>query len=95
MEFQWLEEHQTKYTGFLEEKFFSKLKNHAIINISKILEIHFRKIRWFWLIPSRGVWILLFLGCLVMLYLNAISVLDKYHRNEKIVDIQLKFGELP
>uniref|UniRef100_A0A183D2I0 MBOAT family protein n=1 Tax=Gongylonema pulchrum TaxID=637853 RepID=A0A183D2I0_9BILA len=40
----------------------------------------------------RGVWILLFLGCLTMLYHNAQSVLDKYHRNEKIVDIQLKFG---
>lgn len=27
-----------------------------------------------------------------MLYQNARSVLNKYHRNEKIVDIQLKFG---
>ncbi|VDN04218.1 unnamed protein product [Thelazia callipaeda] len=41
----------------------------------------------------RAVWILLFLGCMTMLYQNAQSVLDKYHRNEKIVDIQLKFGK--
>lgn len=42
----------------------------------------------------RAVWVVLFLGCMIMLYLNAQSVLDKYNRNEKIVDIQLKFGSL-
>ena len=36
---------------------------------------------------------MLFLGCMAMLYINAQSVLDKYNRNEKIVDIQLKFGK--
>ncbi|EJW79494.1 degenerin mec-4, partial [Wuchereria bancrofti] len=41
------------------------------------------------------IWVLLFLGCLTMLYHNAESVLDKYHRNEKIVDIQLKFDMAP
>src|SRR4051812_7614877 len=40
----------------------------------------------------RVVWIALFIGCLTMLYQNAHSVLNKYRRNEKIVDIQLKFG---
>uniref|UniRef100_A0A914Y447 Degenerin mec-4/10 cytosolic domain-containing protein n=1 Tax=Panagrolaimus superbus TaxID=310955 RepID=A0A914Y447_9BILA len=43
----------------------------------------------------RSVWIFLFLGCMLMLYKNAQSVLDKYHRNEKIVDIQLKFDTAP
>ncbi|GMS79828.1 hypothetical protein PENTCL1PPCAC_2003, partial [Pristionchus entomophagus] len=43
----------------------------------------------------RGVWILLFIGCMSMLYYNADSVLDKYNRNEKIVDIQLKFDTAP
>lgn len=41
------------------------------------------------------MWVILFLGCMTMLYQNAQSVLDKYHRNEKIVDIQLKFGAHP
>ena len=31
---------------------------------------------------------------MTMLYYNAQSVWDKYKRNEKIVDIQLKFGAL-
>ncbi|CAJ0567782.1 unnamed protein product, partial [Mesorhabditis spiculigera] len=43
----------------------------------------------------RGVWVCLFATCMVMLYLNARSVLDKYHKNEKIVDIQLKFDTAP
>uniref|UniRef100_A0A914RSV9 Degenerin mec-10 n=1 Tax=Parascaris equorum TaxID=6256 RepID=A0A914RSV9_PAREQ len=43
----------------------------------------------------RTVWVILFLGCMTMLYQNAQSVLDKYHRNEKIVDIQLKFDTAP
>nr|AAC47264.1 MEC-4 [Caenorhabditis briggsae] len=43
----------------------------------------------------RAVWVMLFLGCMIMLYLNAQSVLDKYNRNEKIVDIQLKFDTAP
>ncbi|PAV60388.1 hypothetical protein WR25_23574 [Diploscapter pachys] len=43
----------------------------------------------------RGVWICLFAFCMIMLYLNARSVVDKYHRNEKIVDIQLKFDTAP
>jgi len=30
-----------------------------------------------------------------MLYQNAHSVLKKYRKNEKIVDIQLKFGQIP
>ncbi|VDM59092.1 unnamed protein product [Angiostrongylus costaricensis] len=40
----------------------------------------------------RAIWVILFLGCMTMLYMNAQSVLEKYRRNEKIVDIQLKFG---
>ncbi|KAK6765985.1 hypothetical protein RB195_025725 [Necator americanus] len=43
----------------------------------------------------RSVWVLLFLGCMTMLYMNAQSVLAKYNRNEKIVDIQLKFDTAP
>uniref|UniRef100_A0A0N5AKK7 Amiloride-sensitive sodium channel n=1 Tax=Syphacia muris TaxID=451379 RepID=A0A0N5AKK7_9BILA len=43
----------------------------------------------------RTIWIILFLGCVTMLYQNARSVLDKYQRNEKIVDIQLKFDSAP
>lgn len=43
----------------------------------------------------RSVWVCLFLGCMTMLYMNAQSVLDKYNRNEKIVDIQLKFDTAP
>ncbi|CAI5455769.1 unnamed protein product [Caenorhabditis angaria] len=43
----------------------------------------------------RTVWVLLFLGCMIMLYLNAQSVWVKYNRNEKIVDIQLKFDTAP
>ncbi|GMT05278.1 hypothetical protein PENTCL1PPCAC_27452, partial [Pristionchus entomophagus] len=43
----------------------------------------------------RCIWILLFIGCMSMLYYNADSVLDKYNRNEKIVDIQLKFDTAP
>ncbi|VDM42925.1 unnamed protein product [Toxocara canis] len=55
----------------------------------KRLAWHFRE---FCYKTSAHVWIILFLGCMTMLYQNAQSVLDKYHRNEKIVDIQLKFG---
>ncbi|KJH52915.1 degenerin [Dictyocaulus viviparus] len=43
----------------------------------------------------RAVWVILFLGCMTMLYMNAQSVLEKYKRNEKIVDIQLKFDTAP
>ncbi|VDD90217.1 unnamed protein product [Enterobius vermicularis] len=43
----------------------------------------------------RIIWIILFFGCVTMLYQNARSVLNKYHRNEKIVDIQLKFESAP
>uniref|UniRef100_A0A7E4V225 Amiloride-sensitive sodium channel n=1 Tax=Panagrellus redivivus TaxID=6233 RepID=A0A7E4V225_PANRE len=43
----------------------------------------------------RAIWIMLFLGCMTMLYQNANSVIDKYHRNEKIVDIALKFDTAP
>ncbi|MFH4981574.1 hypothetical protein AB6A40_008283 [Gnathostoma spinigerum] len=43
----------------------------------------------------RTIWIILFLGCMIMLYENAESVLNKYRRNEKIVDIQLKFDTAP
>ncbi|CEF63897.1 Na+ channel, amiloride-sensitive family and Degenerin family-containing protein [Strongyloides ratti] len=43
----------------------------------------------------RAAWIILFLGCMIMLYQNARSVLDKYNRNEKIVDIELKFDTAP
>lgn len=42
----------------------------------------------------RGIWITLFLGCMLMLYQNARSVIEKYNRNEKIVDIELKFGRI-
>ncbi|KAE9414547.1 hypothetical protein Angca_007670 [Angiostrongylus cantonensis] len=43
----------------------------------------------------RAIWVILFLGCMTMLYMNAQSVLEKYRRNEKIVDIQLKFDTAP
>ncbi|CAD5216182.1 unnamed protein product [Bursaphelenchus okinawaensis] len=43
----------------------------------------------------RGIWIALFLGCMFMLYQNARSVIDKYNKNEKIVDIELKFDTAP
>ncbi|PIO53431.1 hypothetical protein TELCIR_25234, partial [Teladorsagia circumcincta] len=43
----------------------------------------------------QTVWVILFLGCMTMLYMNAQSVLKKYKRNEKIVDIQLKFDTAP
>ncbi|KAI6177484.1 hypothetical protein M3Y97_00912700 [Aphelenchoides bicaudatus] len=43
----------------------------------------------------RSVWILLFLGCMIMLYINAQSVIVKYNKNEKIVDIELKFDTAP
>ncbi|KAI6188725.1 hypothetical protein M3Y98_00384900 [Aphelenchoides besseyi] len=39
----------------------------------------------------RITWILLFVCCMIMLYYNAKSVIEKYNRNEKIVDIELKF----
>uniref|UniRef100_A0A915D8L0 Degenerin mec-4/10 cytosolic domain-containing protein n=1 Tax=Ditylenchus dipsaci TaxID=166011 RepID=A0A915D8L0_9BILA len=43
----------------------------------------------------RVIWVVVFVACLSMLYQNAQSVLDKYNRNEKIVDIQLKFDNAP
>ncbi|KAI6239127.1 hypothetical protein M3Y99_00616000 [Aphelenchoides fujianensis] len=43
----------------------------------------------------RGVWITLFSLCMIALYYNATSVIEKYNRNEKIVDIELKFDTAP
>lgn len=41
---------------------------------------------------SRFIWLILFLACMLVLYQNARSVVAKYNRSEKIVNIQLKFG---
>uniref|UniRef100_A0A0N4ZIN7 Acid-sensing ion channel 5 n=1 Tax=Parastrongyloides trichosuri TaxID=131310 RepID=A0A0N4ZIN7_PARTI len=43
----------------------------------------------------RTIWIILFCSCMIMLYKNAESVLEKYNKNEKIVDIELKFDTAP
>ncbi|KAE9550741.1 hypothetical protein FO519_006042 [Halicephalobus sp. NKZ332] len=43
----------------------------------------------------RAIWIFVFVVCMTMLYQNARSVIDKYNRCEKIVDIQLKFDTAP
>ncbi|CAJ0956463.1 unnamed protein product, partial [Mesorhabditis belari] len=43
----------------------------------------------------RAVWVCLFSACMVMLFINARSVMEKYERNEKIVDIALKFDTAP
>uniref|UniRef100_A0A7I4KHJ7 BMA-MEC-4 n=1 Tax=Brugia malayi TaxID=6279 RepID=A0A7I4KHJ7_BRUMA len=66
------------------KEFCSKTSAHGIPMISRAQNKYY-----------RTIWVLLFLGCLTMLYHNAESVLDKYHRNEKIVDIQLKFDTAP
>uniref|UniRef100_A0A914X6W9 Uncharacterized protein n=1 Tax=Plectus sambesii TaxID=2011161 RepID=A0A914X6W9_9BILA len=43
----------------------------------------------------RAIWIFLFITCMSMFWYNAHSVVEKYNRNEKIVDIQLKFDTAP
>uniref|UniRef100_A0AC34PWH4 Uncharacterized protein n=1 Tax=Panagrolaimus sp. JU765 TaxID=591449 RepID=A0AC34PWH4_9BILA len=43
----------------------------------------------------RAIWIVVFVFCMTMLYQNARSVVIKYNRCEKIVDIQLKFDTAP
>ncbi|KAI1725988.1 amiloride-sensitive sodium channel domain-containing protein [Ditylenchus destructor] len=43
----------------------------------------------------RIIWTALFICCVSMLFQNAKSVLNKYNRNEKIVDVQLKFDSAP
>uniref|UniRef100_A0A0M3HPY9 Amiloride-sensitive sodium channel n=1 Tax=Ascaris lumbricoides TaxID=6252 RepID=A0A0M3HPY9_ASCLU len=43
----------------------------------------------------RCVWIVLLIGCGCMFIFQAINVVDKYQRNDKITDIQLKFDTAP
>ncbi|VDM37393.1 unnamed protein product [Toxocara canis] len=43
----------------------------------------------------RCAWIILLLGCGCMFVFQAINVVDKYQRNDKITDIQLKFDTAP
>uniref|UniRef100_A0A1I7WLC1 Acid-sensing ion channel 1 n=1 Tax=Heterorhabditis bacteriophora TaxID=37862 RepID=A0A1I7WLC1_HETBA len=75
------------------KEFCYKTSAHGIPMIGQAPNTYYR----FYLILAifRSVWVMLFLGCMTMLYMNAQSVLDKYNRNEKIVDIQLKFDTAP